>query len=128
MFFLKTVWHMTRGQNPNRTPSEHPNPHYNRLNWVVHLPQNGTIGFDPQPHGMKEELAVAEARESELSVELCQLRRSQSRLNNDARNPFACPVRFKACGVERFQAGKERARESWRAPYLMFVFLLAGRF
>ena len=25
------------GQNPNRTPSEHPNP----LKWVVHLPQNG---------------------------------------------------------------------------------------
>ena len=22
----------------------------NRLKWVVHLPQNGTIGFDPQPN------------------------------------------------------------------------------
>ena len=32
------------GQNPNRTPSEHPNPHY-RQKWVVHLPQNDTIGF-----------------------------------------------------------------------------------
>ena len=31
-------------------PSEHPNPHYNRLKWVVHLPQNGTIVFEPQPH------------------------------------------------------------------------------
>ena len=29
--------------------SEHPNPHQNRLKWVVHLPQNGTIAFDPQP-------------------------------------------------------------------------------
>ena len=38
------------GQNPNRTPSEHSNPHQNRLKWVVHPPQNGTIGFDPQPH------------------------------------------------------------------------------
>ena len=29
---------------------EHRNPHYNRLEWVVvHLPQNNTIGFDPQP-------------------------------------------------------------------------------
>ena len=25
------------------------NPHQNRLKWVVHLSQNGTIGFDPQP-------------------------------------------------------------------------------
>ena len=33
----------------SRTLSEHPNPHY-RLKWVVHLPQNGTIGFDPQPY------------------------------------------------------------------------------
>ena len=37
-------------QNPNRTPSEYPNPHKNRLKWVVHLPRNGTIGFDPQPY------------------------------------------------------------------------------
>ena len=37
------------GRNPNRTPSEHPNPHQNRRKWVVHLPQNGTIRFDPQP-------------------------------------------------------------------------------
>ena len=28
------------GSKP-RTPSEHPNPHSNRLKWVVHLPQNG---------------------------------------------------------------------------------------
>ena len=34
----------------SHTPSEHPNPHYNRLKWVVHLPRNGTIGFDPQPN------------------------------------------------------------------------------
>ena len=38
------------GQNPNRTPSEHPNPHQHRLKWLVHLPQNGTISFDPQPY------------------------------------------------------------------------------
>ena len=38
------------GQNPNRTPSEHPNPHSNRVTWVVHPPQNGTIGFDAQPY------------------------------------------------------------------------------
>ena len=31
---------MAMGQNPNRTPSKHPNP---RLKWVVHLPQNGTM-------------------------------------------------------------------------------------
>ena len=31
-------------------PSEHPNPNYNRLKWVVHLPENGTIGVDPRPH------------------------------------------------------------------------------
>ena len=41
---------MATGQNANRTPSEHPNPRKNRLKWMVHLPQNGTIGFDPQPH------------------------------------------------------------------------------
>ena len=29
------------------TPSEHPK-------WVVHLPQNGTIGFDPQPYPLAE--------------------------------------------------------------------------
>ena len=32
---------MAMGQNPN--------PHY-RLKWGVHLPQNGTIGVDPQPY------------------------------------------------------------------------------
>ena len=42
--------YMAMGQNPNRTPSEHPNPNKNRPKWVVHLPQNGTIGFDPQTH------------------------------------------------------------------------------
>ena len=30
-----------------RIPRKHPNPDSNRLKWVVHLPQNGTIGFDP---------------------------------------------------------------------------------
>ena len=34
-----TPQNMAMGQNPNRTPSEHPNPHY-RLKWVLHLPQN----------------------------------------------------------------------------------------
>ena len=47
------VGKMAMGQNPNPTPSEHPNPHENRLKWVVHLPQNGTIGFDPQPNGAR---------------------------------------------------------------------------
>ena len=35
------------GQNPNRTSSEHP------TKLVVHLPQNGPIGFDPQPNRAK---------------------------------------------------------------------------
>ena len=34
----------------SRTPGEHPSHHSNRPKWVVHLLQNGTIGFDPQPH------------------------------------------------------------------------------
>ena len=34
----------------SRTPSEHLNPDKIGLKWVVHLPQNGTIGFDPQPY------------------------------------------------------------------------------
>ena len=38
-----------------RTPSEHPNPDSNRLHWVVHLPQNGTIGSDPLPNGDSDE-------------------------------------------------------------------------
>ena len=37
------------GSKP-RTPSEHPNPHQNKLRWVVDLPQNGTIGVDPRPY------------------------------------------------------------------------------
>ena len=41
--------HLAMGQNPNRTPSEHPHPHKQRPKWVVHLPHNGIIGFDPQP-------------------------------------------------------------------------------
>ena len=43
---------MAMGQNPNRTPSEHPiqSPLKQVLKWVVHLPPNGTIGFDPQPN------------------------------------------------------------------------------
>ena len=36
----KGHYHLPMGQNPNRTPSEPPNPHYNRLKWVVHLAQN----------------------------------------------------------------------------------------
>ena len=40
------TWPWERKRVP---PSEHPNPHSKRLKWVVHLPQNGTIGFDPQP-------------------------------------------------------------------------------
>ena len=34
----------------SRTPSAYPNPHENGPKWAVHLPQNGTIGFDPQPY------------------------------------------------------------------------------
>ena len=30
------------GQNPNRTPSEHPNP-------TTKIGSNGTVGFDPRP-------------------------------------------------------------------------------
>ena len=48
------VWNLTEmamGQKTNRTPNEHPNPHQNRLKRGVRLPQNGTIGFDPQPNG-----------------------------------------------------------------------------
>ena len=37
------------GSKPRLSPSEHPNPHSNRRKWVLHLPQNGTIGFDPWP-------------------------------------------------------------------------------
>ena len=47
---------LAMGQNPNRTPSEHPNPHSDRLQWVVYLPQNGTIGFDPQPSAFRNKL------------------------------------------------------------------------
>ena len=43
------VWiDLAMGQNPVPS-SEHPNPHENRLKWVVHLFQNGTIGFEPWP-------------------------------------------------------------------------------
>ena len=44
---------MAMGQNPNRTPSSHQpsQPLKKVLKWVVHRkPQNGTIGFDPQPN------------------------------------------------------------------------------
>ena len=44
----KTAVTCGHGSKP-RTPSEHPNPRKNRVTWVVHLPQNGTIGVDPQP-------------------------------------------------------------------------------
>ena len=44
----------------SRTPSEHPNPHENRLKWVVHLAQNGINGFDPQSC-----LGLSEVRYSE---------------------------------------------------------------
>ena len=37
--------YMGMGQNPV-PPVNIPT----RLRWVVHLPQNGTIGFDPQPY------------------------------------------------------------------------------
>ena len=43
---------MAMDQHPNRTPSEHPNPHY-RLKWVVNspTPKWDPIGFDRQPDG-----------------------------------------------------------------------------
>ena len=40
----QNIWPWVEIQYP-----AHPNPHQNRLKWVVHLPKNGTIGFDPQP-------------------------------------------------------------------------------
>ena len=43
--FWGTRWHM--GQKPV-PPVNIPIP-TNRLKWVVHLPQNGTIVFDPEP-------------------------------------------------------------------------------
>ena len=36
------------GSKSRVPPSEHPDPHENRLKWVVHLPEIGTIGFDTQ--------------------------------------------------------------------------------
>ena len=51
-----------RHGSKSRTSSEHPNPHQNRLTCVMHLPQNGTFGFDPQPlrsHNKKRPLAPA---------------------------------------------------------------------
>ena len=50
---------MAMGQNPNRTPSEHPiqSPPNWVLNWVVHLWQIGTIGFEPWPHHVEPVLA-----------------------------------------------------------------------
>ena len=45
------------GQKPHRNSSEHPNPHHRRK-WVVHLPQNCTIGFDPQQCGESVEPAL----------------------------------------------------------------------
>ena len=52
-------WHPTNTSphghgSKSRTLSEDPNPHQNRLKWVVHLPQNGTIGFDPPPTFKKQ--------------------------------------------------------------------------
>ena len=45
---------MAMGQNPNRTPSEHPIqfPLKSVLKWVVHLPKlgSGHNDFDPQPY------------------------------------------------------------------------------
>ena len=41
-------FHLATGQNPV-PPVNIPIPTKIGLKWVVHLPQNGTIGFDPQP-------------------------------------------------------------------------------
>ena len=39
------------GSNPNRTPSEHPNPNTKIGSKIGGAPtQNGTIGFDSQPY------------------------------------------------------------------------------
>ena len=63
-----TVTQVAMGPNPV-PPVKMPIPtQIVRLNWVVHLPQNGTIGFDPQPtkanqqtvhHGQDQLEAVA---------------------------------------------------------------------
>ena len=36
--------HLAMGQNPNRTPSEHPNPHQNRNGWCTY-PKMGSHWF-----------------------------------------------------------------------------------
>ena len=51
---------------PSKSYPEHPNPHSNRLKRVVHLLQNGTIGFDPHPylsHGRRFSPRASFARE-----------------------------------------------------------------
>ena len=54
----------------SRTPSEHPNPHQNRLKWVVQLPQNGTQnGFDNHGHLRRCLLDVFHLREHGLDPE-----------------------------------------------------------
>ena len=42
----RPMWTWVKIRYPH---SEHPNPHKKRLKWVVHLPQNDTIYFNPQP-------------------------------------------------------------------------------
>ena len=51
---LGIVSDMAMGQNPKPVPPVNirfnPTTKIGSLKWVVHLPQNGTIGFDPQPY------------------------------------------------------------------------------
>ena len=73
-------------------PVNIPNPHENRLIRVVHLPQNGTIGFDPQPYtfegSLRENLSAAPALAG-LAKKLSEVRRSGRGRAGGARHPQA---------------------------------------
>ena len=91
-----------------RTPSEHPNPHENRLKWVVHLPQNGNIGFDPQPNpytGSRASLALAWDRSSwsRSGLTSCSRARRQARARSWPREKSSAGVRSwkKGCPVNK---------------------------
>ena len=89
---------MSVGQNPNRT---------NRLKWVVHLPQNGTIGFElwqyVHPRKSKETNAILRMQTGTAVGNTHASRWPKWQAVGHAKSAESCVARsvspFGACGV-----------------------------
>ena len=80
---------MAMGQNPNRTPSEHPSP---VLKWVVHQPQNASFGLTHSHTGGYKNL------DRRLDATAVSGHNKICRRDSDAPRLVTCPLGQVGCG------------------------------